>query len=36
MFESIIFKYLVTFFIGMTPILEIRGAIPVRGWHGTY
>lgn len=29
MFESIVFKYLATLVIGMTPILEIRGAIPV-------
>lgn len=29
MFESIIFKYLATMFIGMVPILELRGAIPI-------
>ena len=29
MFESIIFKYLATIVIGMTPIIELRGAIPV-------
>lgn len=29
MFESTIFKYIATILIGMTPILELRGAIPV-------
>lgn len=29
MFNNIIVKYLVTFFLGMCPIIEIRGAIPV-------
>lgn len=29
MFESILFKYLATIVIGMTPIIELRGAIPV-------
>jgi len=28
-FESVIFKYLITFFISMVPIVELRGAIPV-------
>ncbi len=28
MLDNIIIKYLITFIIGMTPILEIRGAIP--------
>lgn len=38
MFESIIFKYLATFFIAMTPIIELRGAIPIAvlGFHLTY
>lgn len=38
MFESIIFKYLATFFIAMTPIIELRGAIPiaVMSFHLTY
>ena len=26
---SIILKYLITFFVGMVPILEVRGAIPI-------
>ena len=26
---SIILKYLITFFVGMVPILELRGAIPI-------
>lgn len=29
MFNSIAFKYLATIIIGMTPIIELRGAIPV-------
>ena len=29
MFESIVFKYLATFIISMTPIIELRGAIPI-------
>ena len=29
MLNNIIIKYLVTFFLGMCPIIEIRGAIPV-------
>lgn len=29
MLNSILVKYLVTFFLGMCPIIEIRGAIPV-------
>ena len=29
MFESIVFKYLATLVIGMVPILELRGAIPI-------
>ena len=29
MLENIIVKYLITFFLGMCPIIEIRGAIPV-------
>lgn len=29
MLNSIIVKYLITFFLGMCPIIEIRGAIPV-------
>lgn len=29
MLDNIIIKYLVTFFLGMCPIIEIRGAIPV-------
>ncbi len=29
MFESIVFKYIATIFIGMVPIIELRGAIPI-------
>ena len=29
MLNNIIVKYLITFFLGMCPIIEIRGAIPV-------
>ena len=29
MFESIIFKYITTLIISMTPIIELRGAIPI-------
>lgn len=29
MFESIVFKYIATMIIGMTPIIELRGAIPI-------
>ena len=29
MFNNILIKYLITFFLGMCPIIEIRGAIPV-------
>lgn len=29
MFESIVFKYIATIVIAMTPIIELRGAIPV-------
>lgn len=29
MLDNIIIKYLITFFLGMCPIIEIRGAIPV-------
>lgn len=29
MFDSIVFKYLATIVISMTPILELRGAIPI-------
>ena len=29
MLENIVIKYLITFFLGMCPIIEIRGAIPV-------
>ena len=29
MLENIVVKYLITFFLGMCPIFEIRGAIPV-------
>lgn len=29
MLENIVVKYLITFFLGMCPIIEIRGAIPV-------
>ena len=29
MLDNIIVKYLITFFLGMCPIIEIRGAIPV-------
>lgn len=29
MFESILFKYLATMIIGMVPIIELRGAIPI-------
>lgn len=29
MFNSIVFKYLATIVIGMTPIIELRGAIPI-------
>lgn len=38
MFESIIFKYLATLIISMTPIIELRGAIPVAvfTFHLTY
>lgn len=38
MFESIIFKYLATLLISMTPIIELRGAIPVAvfTFHLTY
>lgn len=38
MFESIIFKYVATFLIAMTPIIELRGAIPiaVMSFHLTY
>ncbi len=38
MFESTIFKYLATLFISMTPIIELRGAIPVAvfTFHLTY
>lgn len=38
MFDSIIFKYLATFIISMTPIIELRGAIPVAvfTFHLTY
>ena len=38
MFESIIFKYLATFLISMTPIIELRGAIPIAvlTFHLTY
>ncbi len=38
MFESIVFKYLATFIISMTPIIELRGAIPVAvfTFHLTY
>lgn len=38
MFESIIFKYLGTLLISMTPIIELRGAIPVAvfTFHLTY
>ena len=35
---SIILKYLITFFVGMVPILELRGAIPIGvfRYHLTY
>lgn len=38
MFDNIIIKYLATFLISMTPIIELRGAIPiaVMGFHLTY
>ena len=38
MFDSIVFKYLATFIISMTPIIELRGAIPVAvfTFHLTY
>lgn len=38
MFESIVFKYLATIIIGMTPIIELRGAIPIGvfTFHLTY
>ena len=38
MFESIVFKYLATLVISMTPIIELRGAIPVAvfTFHLTY
>lgn len=38
MFENIIFKYIATFIISMTPIIELRGAIPVAvfTFHLTY
>ena len=38
MFENIVFKYLATLIISMTPIIELRGAIPiaVMGFHLTY
>lgn len=38
MFESIIFKYLATLVISMTPIIELRGAIPIAvfTFHLTY
>ena len=26
---SVIYKYLITFFVGMVPIIELRGAIPI-------
>lgn len=29
MFENIIIKYLITFIVSMTPIIELRGAIPI-------
>ena len=29
MFQSTIFKYIATIVIGMIPILELRGAIPI-------
>ena len=29
MFENIVFKYIATFIISMTPIIELRGAIPI-------
>ena len=29
MFQSIIFKYIIVFFISMVPIVELRGAIPI-------
>ncbi|MDD3303462.1 MAG: small multi-drug export protein [Clostridia bacterium] len=29
MFNSIVFKYIATILIGMTPIIELRGAIPI-------
>lgn len=29
MLDNIVIKYLITFFLGMCPIIEIRGAIPV-------
>ena len=29
MLDNIFIKYLITFFLGMMPIIEIRGAIPV-------
>lgn len=38
MFENVIFKYLATLLISMTPIIELRGAIPVAvfTFHLTY
>lgn len=38
MFESIVFKYIATLIIGMTPIIELRGAIPIGvfTFHLTY
>lgn len=38
MFESIVFKYLATLVISMTPIIELRGAIPIAvfTFHLTY
>ena len=29
MLENVIVKYLITFFVSMTPIIELRGAIPI-------
>lgn len=38
MFENIVFKYIATLIISMTPIIELRGAIPVAvfTFHMTY
>lgn len=36
MLNNIIVKYLITFFVGMTPIIELRGAIPIAVRNGTF